>query len=696
MIIGTAGHIDHGKTALIRKLTGIDTDRLKEEKARGISIDLGFAYWPRPGGAIVGFVDVPGHEALVHNMLAGATGIDFVILVVAADDGVMLQTREHLAIMDLLGLERGAVALTKSDLVDETRLAAATREIEILLEDTALKGAEIVPVSAVTGQGLDALAARIDAALSASIGRPREGRFRLAVDRSFTLAGHGPAVTGTVLSGAVRVGDHVKISPAGLHARVRSIHAQNQPVEEGEAGQRCALVLSGPRISKEALHRGDMVLDPVLDAPAARIDAKLRVLASERKPVGQWFPVKVHHAAAEVPGRIVVLSGESIKPGDSGLVQLVLDRPLAAAAGGRFVLRDTSSSRTVGGGTFIDLRAPSRRRRTPERLAMLEALAEKDPVAALTRILDRQNGWIDLSAFLRDRAIGEEGEAAIVSKLGLVFLPLRGCAAAMLGRRFEEFRSAVLERLDAYHAANPDLPGIGLEQLRKAANQPLPGPLFAAALKRLAESGDAALDRMWVRRPGHSVKFSAEEERIVAAILQHLRAEPYRPPRVRDIAAAMAIAEESVRRLLRMSSRRGEVEELAHDHFFVRSAVEAMARVAIELAEQSPKGTFGAAEFRDRLGNGRKVAIQILEFFDRHGFTIRRQDLRRINSARIDFFAPQSSAAEHDVQTKGGVPLPVGRPDFKSGWGRQTVSGGFDSHPPPPPNKINELGRNPK
>ncbi len=684
MIVGTAGHIDHGKTSLIRKLTGIDTDRLKEEKARGISIDLGFAYWPRPGGSIVGFVDVPGHEALVHNMLAGATGIDFVILVVAANDGVMPQTREHLAIMDLLGLERGIVALTKCDLAENNRLAAVTRDVETLLEDTSLKGAGIIPVSAVTGAGLDELTARIDAALSDSVARPREGRFRLAVDRSFTLAGHGPAVTGTVLSGAVRVGDHVKVSPAGLDARVRSIHAQNQPVERGEAGQRCALVLSGPRIGKEALHRGDMVLDAVLDAPAARIDAKLRVLPSERKPVGQWFPVKVHHAAAEVPGRIVVLSEEPIKPGDARLVQLVLDRPLAAAAGDRFVLRDTSSGRTIGGGSFIDLRAPERRRRTPERLAMLEALAEKDPVAALTRILDRQNGWIDLGAFLRDRAIGEEAVAAIVSKLGVVSLPLRGCDVVMLDRRWEEFRSAVLESLGTYHAANPDLPGMGFEQLRKAINRPLPAPLFAAALKKLAESGDAALDRMWVRRPDHQVKFSAEEDRILAAILQYLNAEPYRPPRVRDIARSMAIAEDALRRLLRMSSRRGEVEEMAHDHFFTRSAAEGMARAAIELAEQSPNSSFTAAEFRDRLGNGRKVAIQILEFFDRHGFTIRRQDLRRINAGRIGFFAPQSMLAERDVQSNGGVPLPVGRPDFKSGWGRQTVSGGFDSHPPPP------------
>ncbi len=691
MIIGTAGHIDHGKTSLIRKLTGIDTDRLKEEKARGISIDLGFAYWPRPDGSIVGFVDVPGHEALVHNMLAGATGIDFVILVVAADDGVMPQTREHLAIMDLLGLERGIIALNKIDLADESRLAEVTRDVEALIGNTGLKGAEIVPVSATTGAGLDRLAACIDAALRAPASRSREGRFRLAVDRSFTLAGHGPAVTGTVLSGTVCVGDEVMVSPAGPDARVRSIHAQNQPVERGEAGQRCALVLSGPRISKESLRRGDMVLDPVLHAPAERIDARLRVLPSEPKPIGQWFPVKVHHAAAEVPGRIVVLDSQPLKPGETGLVQLVLERPLAAAAGDRFVLRDTTSSRTAGGGTFIDLRAPERRRRTPERLARIEALAEKDPVTALTRVLEGQNGWIDPGAFFRDRAIGGEAAAAISSKLGLVTLPLGAGAVAMLDRRWEQFRAAVVERLDVFHAANPDLPGIELEQLRKSIDEPLPAPLFTAAIKKLVERGDTCFDRMRVRRPYHVVKFSAEEERLLASILRRLKAEPYRPPRVRDIANAMAIDENIVRRLLRMSSWRGETEEMAHDHFFARSAVQEMARIAVELAEQSATGTFTAAGFRDRLGNGRKVAIQILEFFDRHGFTIRRQDLRRINPARIDFFAPRSVPPQRGVQSNGGVPLPVGRPDFKSGWDRQTASGGFDSHPPPPP--ANEVSR---
>jgi selenocysteine-specific elongation factor len=425
MIVGTAGHIDHGKTALVRRLTGIDTDRLKEEKARGISIDLGFAYWPRPGGEIVGFVDVPGHEGLVHNMLAGATGIDFVILVVAADDGVMPQTRERLAIMDLLGLRHGVVALNKCDLAGEEQRAAAAAGIAAVLAGTGLEGAPIVPVSAMTGEGLADLTAHIDAALARKAARPKDGPFRLAVDRSFTLTGLGTVVTGTVLSGAVKVDDRVLVSPSGLEARIRSINAQDRRVEQGEAGQRCALVLAGPHISKEAVRRGEVVVDPALHAPTARIDASLRVLASERRPIGQWFPVKLHHAAAEVPGRIVVLRDEPIAPGEAAYVQLVLERPLAAAVGDRFVVRDTSSSRTVGGGFLIDLRAPERRRRTADRQAEIAALARPDPAEALCEALRGPLGWLDLDAFCRDRALASFDITRLIFDLGLVGLHAR-------------------------------------------------------------------------------------------------------------------------------------------------------------------------------------------------------------------------------------------------------------------------------
>ena len=644
MIVGTAGHIDHGKTSLVRKLTGIDTDRLKEEKARGISIDLGFAYWPRPSGRIIGFVDVPGHEGLVHNMLAGATGIDFVILVIAADDGVMPQTREHLAIMDLLGLRRGIVALNKCDLVDGDQLAKVKADVAGVLTGTGLEGCEMIAVSAVTGEGLAELTRCLEAASANPSHRPKDGRFRLAVDRSFTLVGLGTAVTGTVLSGSIGCNDRVVVSPSGLEARVRSINAQNAPAEQGEAGQRCALVLSGPEISKQAVQRGDVVLDPTLHAPAARIDASLRVLASELRPIDHWFPVKVHHAATEVPGRVVVLRDRPIHPGETEFVQLVLERPLAAAAGDRFVLRDTTSSRTVGGGFFVDLRPPERRRRTPARRAEIVALALSDPATALARALDGPGRSIDIDAFLRDRALGAETGHAIASALGLTILPVGTRRIAMLPASWERLRASIGQSLDAFHRARPDRPGLGLDELRRGEKPSQPAPVFMAALKKLVEAGEIVVDRAWVRRPTHQVTFSKEEEKTWGAIQPLLASTPYRPPRVRDLAKALRIDEAGVRRLLRMAVRRGDAEEIAQDHFFLRPVVQDMAKIAIDLATHAADGKFTAAHFRDRLDNGRKVAIQILEFFDRHGFTIRREDLRRINPARVVLFAPDAVA----------------------------------------------------
>jgi selenocysteine-specific elongation factor len=404
------------------------------------------------------------------------------------------------------------------------------------------------------------------------------------------------------------------------------------------------------------------------------------LLPSEPRPIGQWFPVRVHHAAADVAGRLVILRDAPIAPGETEYVQLVLEQPLAAAAGDRFVVRDTTSSRTVGGGTFIDLRAPERRRRTPERRAEITALAESDPAAALAGVLAGPNRWIDFDAFCRDRAMGAASITRIQSELALVVLEAGGGRMAMLPQTWERLRTRIGQALDAFHAERADLPGIGLESLRKEEKPVLPSPIFLAVLRKLAAAGEVALDRTWVRRPGHHVTFSVEEERIWSLIRPRLASAPYRPPRVRDIAKAMSIDEAFVRRLMRMAARRGDIEEIAHDHFFLRVVVQRMAEIAMDVAACAPDGRFTAAEFRDRLDNGRKVAIQILEFFDRHGLTIRRQDMRRINPARIEFFAP--GAAQ---QANGGVPLPVGRPDFKSGWGRQTVSGGFDSHPPPPP-----------
>ena len=682
MIVGTAGHIDHGKTALVKALTGIDTDRLKEEKARGITIDLGFAYLPTTDGSILGFVDVPGHERFIHTMLAGASGIDFVLMTIAADDGVKPQTREHLAIIDLLGIERGIAVITKADLVTPQRLAALTIEIRELLADTMLAGSEVLPVSAVTGQGIDALRDKLAAAARLMPDRSMEARFRLAVDRVFTLQGVGVIVTGTILSGLVHPGDRVVISPSGLSARVRSLHAQNRPADIGRAGERCALNLTGPDISKEAITRGDVVLEAGLHAPTARIDAVLHLSADAEKPIGQWFPVRLHHAAAEAGARIVPLEAGPIAPGGTGDVQLVLDRPIAAAVPDRFVIRDVSARLTLGGGRFIDLQPPQRRRRTPERQAQRAALAIADPMTALAALLATPPFAWDVATFARDRALTGAQTERLVAELDLVTLDDGTARIAMLPDQWRMFAADLSAQVADFHAENPDLQGIGREKLRLALTPRLTKPIFVAALQKLATTGDLVLDGSFVRLAAHQVRLAAEDEsawEMIAPLLGD--AQRFRPPRVRDIAAATARPEAEVRRLLKLLGRMGRADEVAHDHFFLRATVSEMVSIAADLARHAEGGEFTAAQFRDRLDNGRKVAIQILEFFDRHGITLKRGDLRRINRHRLDLFADPALASG---AAAGGESSLVGRSDFKSEWGSETVSGGFDSHSPSP------------
>ena len=684
MIIGTAGHIDHGKTALVGALTGVDTDRLKEEKARGISIDLGFAYLPAPDGSVLGFVDVPGHEKFIRNMLAGATGIDFVLFVVAADDGIMPQTREHLAIVDLLGIRRGVVALTKADLADELRHADVASEIAGALSTTGLADAEIIPVSTVSGEGIDELRAALFAAAMAFRTRAANGRFRLAVDRSFTLSGTGTIVTGTVMSGAVAVGDRVMVSPSGLPARVRSIHAQSRTAMRGQAGERCALNLAGEGVSREAIARGDLVLDPELHAPTTRIDASLRVLAGEARPLAHWTPVRLHHAAVDIGARVALLDDDPIAPGSGARAQLVLSAPIAAAVGDRFVLRDTSARRTIGGGTFLDLRAPARKRRTAERRALLDAHAIADPARALAALLACPPGYVDIDAFARDRTLTGTEMDAIAANLEAVVLASVGTTLALSRATASDIKARIVTALATLHRDRPDASGADVAQLRRATAPQLAPYAFLAMLQMFAKTGDIALDGAAVRLPSHAARLKPQDQKTFAQIAPLLSgAERFRPPRVRDLAAALAFPEQQVRALLKLLARMGQLDEIAPDHFFLRATVAEIAHLLPALAAEAPNGEFSAAQLRDRLDNGRKVAIQILEFFDRHGLTARRGDLRRINPQRLDLFGGLPAG---EAPAVGREASPVGRPDFKSGRGRQPVFGGFDSHSLPPAN----------
>lgn len=684
MIIGTAGHIDHGKTALVRALTGVDTDRLKEEKKRGISIDLGFAHMAASDGAILSVVDVPGHEKFIRNMLAGATGIDFILLVVAADDGVMPQTIEHLAIADLLGIKRGIVALSKVDLVPSGRCEQVALDIRERLNDTSLADAEIHPISAATGRGIGELREKLVEAARHFTARSADGLFRLAVDRSFTLRGAGTIVTGTILSGSIDVGAQVCVSPSGLSARVRSIHTQNRPTRHGQAGERCALNLTGDAISKSAIRRGDVVIEPQLHAPTDRIDAQFRVLAGEAKAVGHWTPVRLYHGADEIEARVVPLGEGPIRPGVAAHIQLVLSRPTAAAAGDCYVVRDTSGSRTIGGGRFLDLRAPARRRRTPERLAQLHALAFADTALTLAGLLEWAPYYVNLTEFARDHALSMDAVGKLVERLGTVRVNGSVASYVFLEKSWLCLRQDLLKVLNAFHAANPDKPGIDAQRLRLLLERKPTADVLSAALNKLARKGDIAFEAGSIRLLTHRVRLAAQDEEIWSKIAPLLSdANRFRPPRGRDVAALVKLPEASVRRVLKSLSRHGEVIEIALDHFFLRSAVAEMTEIIAELAGHAANGEFAAAQFRDRINTGRKVAIQVLEFLDRHGVTLRRGDLRRVDHRRIGLFG-HVSRSDTPVPASGGEPLPVERPDFKSGKDRQPILGGFDSHSPPP------------
>ncbi len=638
MIIGTAGHVDHGKTSLVRALTGVDTDRLAEEKRRGISIELGFAYLPA-GEGVLGFVDVPGHERLVHTMLAGAAGIDLALLVVAATDGPMPQTAEHLQILELLGIPALLVALTKTDLVEPPALAAAEAATRALLAGTRYAGADVLPVSVRSGEGLEALRRRLQALPARPAARRDAGAFRFAVDRSFVLPGTGVVATGTVLSGRIAAGDAVTLLPRGLPARVRALHVQNRPAAAGQAGERCALNLAGPGVERDTVARGDWLLHPDCAATTSRLDVELALLPSEPHGLRQGAELLLHLGASRVPVRVVRLEAGPLGPGGHGLAQLVLGSPLPAHCDDRFVLREPGARRTVGGGRVLDARPPARHRRSPARLAVLDtlrALPEGTPPAAvLAALLAQPPGIVALDALCADRGLDAAQAQALAADPELVVLEADGQAHAVGRAAWAALRERVAAALGAHHAENPDLPGPVVAELRRQAAPDWPAPLHAAALRRLAQDGAVALQPPWVRLPGHAPRLSDAEARLWEGVRTLLAAERFRPPRVRDLAQALGAPEPAMRQLCKRMTRQGELSELAPDHFFLRPTVAEMADVAATLSTDGP---FTAAQFRDRLDNGRKVAIQILEFFDRRGLTVRHDDLRRVVRVPAELF----------------------------------------------------------
>ena len=653
MIVGTAGHVDHGKSSLVRALTGIDTDRLKAEKARGITIDLGFAYMPGTAGDTIGFVDVPGHERFVRTMVAGAAGIDFALLVVAGDDGPMAQTREHLEILDLLDLSRGLIAITKSDRIDEARRTAVAREIAEAVAGSTLAKAEMLFVSSVTEEGIETLRAKLREAALARTERDLDGIFRMSVDRAFTLDGVGTVVTGTALAGCIRTGDEVTVLPLGRKARVRSLHAQNHETPQGLAGERCALALSGGGLGKDDVPRGTWICGEKEAGQTSRFDAETRLLAGVTRTLGQFTPVHLHCGASDVGARVTVLADQPLRPGTTGLAQILLDRPLPLRRGDRFVLRDQSAQHTIGGGRVLEPRAPLRRRRGPERLARLDALRAFDHARSLKRLLALAPGFEDMTAFSADGGLTDGQALSLRADLDLAALKVGTATFVYMPSRWTDLVAEIATMLAAFHAENPELPGIAGERLRLIFLPPLPKPLFVAICDRLVAEKRLSIQGHWIKLPGHVAQLSAEDRVLEAKMRPLIAAQRFRPPRVRDIGTELTVPETIVRRTCKALVQTGAFMELAHDQFFLRETVVEMAHIADDLARTSPTNHFTAAEFRDRVNNGRKVAIQILEIFDRHGLTRRDGDLRRVIKAPELIFGGASDQAEEPVRTTG-------------------------------------------
>ncbi|MES2069226.1 MAG: selenocysteine-specific translation elongation factor [Pseudomonadota bacterium] len=643
MIVGTAGHIDHGKTTLTRALTGVDTDRLKEEKARGISIELGYAYTPLPNGEVLGLVDVPGHEKLIHTMAAGASGIDYALLVVAADDGIMPQTREHLAILELLGVRRGVVALTKVDRVDEQRIATVEAEIGALLANTVFAGALIFRTRAHLDDdaGVAALKQHLQEVAQAMPQRDQQGLFRLAIDRVFTLSGQGTIIAGTALAGTVAAGDTLLLAPSGLALRVRSIHAQNRPAETGHAGQRLALNLAG--IDKDSIARGDWALAPAMAECSQRLDVEMRMQADAGLTLQPWSPVHVHLGAAHRTARVLMLDSDALAPGQQARAQLVFDKPVHAVPGDRFVIRNAQALRTIAGGRVLDPFGPVRKRRSAARLAWLEALSRYLQERDLRILLQHSPLGLRLSLLVRLSHLPAERIRAQLGAMAefaeVVEVHLRGEDAILIGKpALDALAARSLAALRGFHDSFPDEIGPQLARLKRMLDPELDDSLWRHLIQTLSASAALVQQGPWLRLPEHATELRPQEQALAERLLASLHAAGFDPPWVRDLARNLvpeqqtpAASEAAVRDLLRKLAMRGQVYQVVRDLFYHPQRIAELAQLIANVARDETAGAtvnkaVDAASFRDASGLGRKRAIQLLEFFDRVGYTRRLKD----------------------------------------------------------------------
>ena len=627
-IIGTAGHVDHGKTALIKALTGIDTDRLKEEKERGISIELGFASLTLPNGRTFGIVDVPGHERFIRNMVSGASGIDMVIMVIAADEGVMPQTREHLHICSLLGIKKGLVALTKVDMVAEEWIDLVKDDVHEFLKGTFLEASPVIPVSSITGAGLEELLDAFGRVASEIVGESDAGIFRLPVDRAFTMKGFGTVVTGTLISGDIKLGEEVEILPAGVTAKVRGIQIHNQNATIAEAGQRTAINLQG--VEKDTIVRGDVLARPRTLKPSIRLDVCVEYLSNNTRRLKNRNLVRVHVGTNEVIGRTILLDREDVEPGAKASAQVVLESPIVAMAGDRFVIRSYSPVTTIGGGMIVDP-LPKKHKRNSEKVNHeIDLLHDGTDTERAAIIIERSGidgigvSELEMRTGIRQNIL-KDILGTLSSKKQVVILDVDESRIISFSI-YQNLQGRILLEMRAYHERYPLKEGISKEELRSTAGQFARPRLFNMAVRELEKRGEIVVERENIRLSEHRVDLKGELEDMRSKIAQIYIDAGLTPPSIKELMEKFAGQGSLADSVINVMLKEGSLIKINEDLYFHKEVLTRLREDYKSLLVRDGKAT--PASMKELTGLSRKFIIPLMEYFDITKLTIRAGDHR--------------------------------------------------------------------
>jgi selenocysteine-specific elongation factor len=631
IILGTAGHIDHGKTSLVRAATGINTDRLKEEQKRGITIELGFAHVTLPSGQILSVVDVPGHEKFVKNMVAGSTGIDIVTMVIAADEGVMPQTREHMEICSLLGIQKGLVALTKTDLADPEWMELVIEDIRAFSQGTFLEGAPVVPVSSVKKKGIGNFLKTLDTLCKDVRPRSSAGPFRLPIDRVFTMKGFGAVVTGTLISGQVRVGDPVMLYPSGVKSKVRGIQAQNQSVESAEAGMRTAVNFQG--LKKSAINRGETLSSPGALVNSHMLDVMLEYLSANRKPLKNRTLIRFHAGTREVMGRVILLDKDELAPGEKTAAQLRLESPVALVKDDRFVIRSYSPAKTVGGGVILNPAASKHKRFKPGLAESIEALSRKEPgeIAAHHSEMSGNNG-VSFDELKVMTNLTEKPLSKILSSLmseNVLALSDRENRVYVHAGTLESLQNKIRRHLSRYHEQNPLKTGPAREEL-KTQFPGAHGKLVHMAVNRLEKRGDIVSEEETVRLSGHHILLGTDQKALRKDILDAYKTSGLTPPYFKDLCQKLEVDRAMAADVLRLLIDEGLIVKIKEDLYFHHEPFDRFKEKLIDFLSSRPE--ISTPEIKELAGVSRKYLIPLIEYLDSKNVTIRVGDARRLRN----------------------------------------------------------------